>query len=50
MEIDEKEYIVQRGCSLHLKHAKWIDAQGKEFNFSLFVRDKIDEEIAKRGV
>lgn len=31
--------------SVHMIHRQWINSQPKEFNFSKWVREKIDEEM-----
>ena len=32
---------------LRTKHKEWLESQGRGFNFSKWVREKIEEEILK---
>ncbi len=35
--------------NLEDKHFRWIDKQGRDFNFSEWVRSRIDRELTTKG-
>lgn len=40
--------LVTTSIKLEPKQAEWVEEQGRKFNFSEWVRDKIDEEITRQ--